>query len=416
MRSLVLGTVVALTVALAACGSSKSTATNAAASTGTAPASGLKGSPIRIGLQIALTGVSSYDDKDSGGVVTAWVKYVNATGGIAGHPVQLFEKDTQSAPAASLTAAETLVQTDHVAVIISDDSTDESVIGPYTKRENVPVIGVGYSTTTWNALPNWYTTATSVPVLVTDELAAAEAVHATGFGVLTCIEDPSCAEVGPLYKQAAAAVHIPYAGLIGASSSAPNYTAQCLQFIQDKASFIQVNLTSAAGVKAGTNCRQQGYDGWFGVGAGSVVAANYDDPQLKLTGALSGFPWWSTAAPVAQFRDVMKQYGPGVDYRDDTSTAMWGALQLFKTALAGATGPVSASTVTAAYDEIKNVTLGGLLAQPITFTKGQPAPLVNCFWLYQLQNGVFTSAGNIGASGNGIATGDLRSSCLSPNI
>lgn len=391
------------------------------AQTGLAPGSVAQaatptGSPIAIGVLIPLTGVSAVDEKDSGGVITGWGKYINATGGIAGHPVKIYIEDTQSSPAPSQAAVQNLVQNDHVAVLISDDSTDESVVGPYTEKHHIPVIGVGYSTTTWNALPNWYTTATSVPVLVTDQLAAAKSLHSTSFGVLTCIEDPSCAEVGPLYKQAAAAVKIKYAGLIGASSSAPNYTAQCLQFIQKKADFININLTSAAGVEAAANCRQQGYTGWFGAGAGSVVAANYNGSALKLAGALSGFPWWSTAAPVVQFRAIMKKYAPTVDYRDDTSTAMWGALQLFKSALSKATGPVTPATVTKAYSAVKGVTLNGLLAQPITFTKGKPAPLVNCFWLYKLQNGVYSGSASIGPSGNGVATGDLRSSCLSPNI
>jgi branched-chain amino acid transport system substrate-binding protein len=111
----------------------------------------------------------------------------------------------------------------------------------------------------------------------------------------------------------------------------------------------------------------------------------------------------------------MAKYAPSVDYRDDTSTAMWAALQLFKAALATSTGPVDAAAVTKAYDSLRGVTLDGLLAQPVTFTAGKPAPLVNCFWLYKLQNNVYTSAGSIGPSGNGVTTTDLRSSCLSPS-
>jgi branched-chain amino acid transport system substrate-binding protein len=61
---------------------------------------------------------------------------------------------------------------------------------------------------------------------------------------------------------------------------------------------------------------------------------------------------------------------------------------------------------------VKDEALEGMLAQPITFTKGKPSPAVSCMFLYKLDNGTFTTA-TLGSSGNS-QSGDLQSSCFPP--
>jgi branched-chain amino acid transport system substrate-binding protein len=84
------------------------------------------------------------------------------------------------------------------------------------------------------------------------------------------------------------------------------------------------------------------------------------------------------------------------DAGQPASTAMWASGELFKKALTPVAGnasdPVTRQTVLAAYGKVKGETLDGLLPQPITFTADQPAPPVNCYWLYQYQNGAFAGS------------------------
>ena len=46
--------------------------------------------------------------------------------------------------------------------------------------------------------------------------------------------------------------------------------------------------------------------------------------------------------------------------------------------------------VTEGYGTIQGETLDGLLPQETTFTPGQPAPTVDCFWLYTYENSEFS--------------------------
>ena len=40
-----------------------------------------------------------------------------------------------------------------------------------------------------------------------------------------------------------------------------------------------------------------------------MVASNFTDPELRLAGALNGFPWFADAEPVQVFRDAMDAAG-----------------------------------------------------------------------------------------------------------
>src|SRR5690606_25228621 len=136
---------------------------------------------------------------------------------------------------------------------------------------------------------------------------------------------------------------------------------------------------------------------------------------LVLGGGLNGFPWWADAPPVQQFRDVMAEFAPDADYRSPAPTSTWAALELFRKTITdyGPAGdePVAASDVLAAYFQVTDETLDGLLPQPITFTEGTTAqPRIDCFWLFLMEDGEFASL-QAGDSGNGVE-GDLQTSCF----
>jgi branched-chain amino acid transport system substrate-binding protein len=102
------------------------------------------------------------------------------------------------------------------------------------------------------------------------------------------------------------------------------------------------------------------------------------------------------------------------DYQDPTSTATWASLELFRKAMANASDQPTRDEVFSAYYTLKNEDLGGLLPQAVTFTKGQPAPKMNCFWVYKLDGGKFTSAEPSDPSGNTVSSGPLKTACAKP--
>jgi branched-chain amino acid transport system substrate-binding protein len=183
--------------------------------------------------------------------------------------------------------------------------------------------------------------------------------------------------------------------------------------IQKQVQALLLNLAQATSQSLLSDCTTQGYTGWS-TGIGGTPAADAALPKgTKGIGDSVGFPYWSDAAPVKLYRSVMTKYAPrGFDYQNADATDAWASLELFATALAHAGGSPSPSQVLNAYWNVKNQTLGGLLAQPVTFTKGKAAPQLNCLWLSVFENGKLVAV-HRGPSGNG-QQGVLRSSCISP--
>ncbi len=372
------------------------------------------GSPITIGMAVGETGNSSSTQKFARPVVEAWAEHVNTElGGINGHPVEVVIKDTKSDGATGAAVVRELVEQDNALVLLSVDSASESAYGEYTQQQNIPVIGMGYSPATWIALPNWFATSTTIPAVVQSQFVSAKEIGATKWASISCIEVASCAAAQPLYEPAAAQVGIELGGSVNASSSAPNYTAECLQMIGEGVDYIQLSIAPSAGEKIAADCRRQGYEGWFGASGGSVVASNFTDPELRLAGSLNGFPWFGDAEPVQAFRDVMDAAGI-TEYQDPTTTATWAALELFRTAMADASDEPTRDEVFQAYYALQDEDLDGLLPKPVTFAEGQPSPAVNCFWLYTLEGGEFASVEPSGESGNSVTSGPLKTACAEP--
>jgi branched-chain amino acid transport system substrate-binding protein len=416
----VIGALAAAVVALAGCSSSISGSTGGSSSAPAPPTSSvstsaapaLTGTEIRIGFIDALTGRNT-QGVQSASLAAAWVKWVNANGGIGGHPVQVIVEDSKNDPGTAQSVVQDLVQNKHVVALMIDDTTAEASIAPYVAAHHIAMIGgFGVSPTTWSVLPNWFTMGTTVPTFITMGAVAAAATGATSFGAATCTDTATCAAVGPLYKGATAAEGLKFAGVVGMPDDAASYTAQCLTLIQAGANSIVLSIPPDTASFVVNDCTQQGYKGTYVLSGTTFNQSKFaSDKGTTFVGGLNAFPWWSNAAPVKQFRAVMAQYAPGLDYSDSATTAAWATLELFRAALGNPTETVTTASVIKAYDSLHGETLDGLLPQPLTFTAGKPAPPVNCFWLYKY-NGGDTDPVTVhtGASGNG-AQGDLASTC-----
>ena len=98
---------------------------------------------------------------------------------------------------------------------------------------------------------------------------------------------------------------------------------------------------------------------------------------------------------------------------------------VFRKPSAGTSSPERSGALTRNFSEIVPVAeIGGSWqvsfdpqwggpAQPVTFAKGQPAALVNCYWAmsFNTDDETPTMIQPTGESGNG-ATGDLATTCL----
>jgi branched-chain amino acid transport system substrate-binding protein len=123
--------VVAL-LAVAACGS--------AASGGSPSASGSgSGGTIKVGLLSDLTGPYADGPSMEGGVKARFALQ-NAEGGVDGQKLQYIQVDTASTVPGTLSAAQTLVQQDHVLGVL-DGAFNLSGAVNFLKQQHVPVVG-----------------------------------------------------------------------------------------------------------------------------------------------------------------------------------------------------------------------------------------------------------------------------------
>lgn len=400
--------IAALALVLAACGDSEGADT-------VDEGAKLDGEPIKIGFAVSLTGPQSSSTAGSAPAAQAWAQQTNADGGINGRPVEIVVVDTKNNASAAQAAAKKLVEDEDIVAMMVTDSVAEGAVGEYLQGEDIPVIGSGgYNQDVWNKLPSFLTQSPNSLVVIQSLLTAAVASDASEFAAAVCAESATCAEgADAVFGPGTEAAGLGYGGYVKVTTSAANYTAECLSFNEKDADYIAVLVPVDTAVRVMSDCVQQGYEGAFATSSTSFNPTKYGEiPGMNMIGTLNGFPWWADDPQVQRFRDAMDKYESDTDIASTSTTTVWTSLELFKKALGADTDTVTRDSVFASYYALKDETLDGLLPQPITYTEGQPAPVVNCFWQYD-----FTAGDEnpellppTGESGNG-ASGDLATAC-----
>ena len=378
------------------------------------------GTPVKIGIVFSETGRTAATYGATGPLALAWAEWVNAEmGGVNGHPIEVVAKDGASTGEGALAAANELIAEGVVGIVIQD-STAENAIAEAITTAGIPMIGGtanGRPSDTGEAhWPNTYfNTAPSNPATAASTMMAAAASGAKTYAAAVCSEVPACAEAGKLYEPVAPSLGLEYVGLVTVGAADPSYTAPCLELVGKGTEVINLGLAPQTGIAVIDECNLQGYTGMYSAANNSVTASTFEGVAgLHLIGALNGFPWWADAPAAQQFRDVAAEYASDLDVRDPSSTTTWSALELFRKAMTdhgpAADAAVTAADVVSTYQQVKGETLDGLLPQAVTYVADGFQPLLNCFWLFDMTDGVFTSS-NLGDSGNG-ATGDLQTTCF----
>lgn len=367
-------------------------------------------SPILIAGIVDATGPSSADQGNAEAIAKAWGQYINKQGGINGHPVTFEFADNGGDAAKAQSQIASLVTKNPVAFLLLASSV-ESSLGEALTASGVPVLGVGYSPAIWGgsieafklacstapgspvacAIPNAFPIATTFGAVVDEQVIGAKLAGATKLVTAACAEVDSCSQAAPIFSADAKALGLADTGVVKVSSTASDYTANCIKFVKDGVDFVQISASGNVGGTMWANCKDQGYTGIFGASAGSVSGDLIKVKGITLAGGINGFPWWVDDAPVKNYRDVLTAAGITADkYSSPTMTALWSDLQLFAKANAKlGDAPTKDQTLANMYT-VADETLDGLIA-PVTFTKGQLAANRPCFWPYVLKGGTFTN-------------------------
>jgi branched-chain amino acid transport system substrate-binding protein len=201
IRRLVAATVLAGSVA-AGCTSTKPSGTS---SPTTSTGSRAPSRTITVGLIGDFSGLAASGNKTSYLGVEAGIKIAS----LDGWTIKYVEADTETSPSAALTAAEKLVEQDHVAAVLSVSSVLFGA-APYLDSHGVPVIGVSEDGPEWLGDSNMFSTFGFAPAttVVSDYGQIFKQLGATVVGSLGYGISPASADAAK-----GAAISAQYAGL-----------------------------------------------------------------------------------------------------------------------------------------------------------------------------------------------------------
>jgi branched-chain amino acid transport system substrate-binding protein len=350
-----------------------------------------------VGVIGSFSGSQASSSSQGQTVAPAWEQWVNAQGGINGHPVKIELADDAGDPAKAQAAAKDLIDNKKaVALIVSSDNL-LTAFSDYAISKNVPLVSGTANSSDWYTKAGTFPTPTDVLSGLNGQVAVAKKFgNAKKFANLYCSEVAACAQAdGPL-KAAADKAGIGYTSL-AVSSTATSYTAECLNLQQQGVDYAQLNFTAAAAAKFVQDCQAQGYNPTWG---SSEQAAGKDFATLQnftMFGPAYAFPSAADGAPVKTFTDAMTKYAKGSDWKEGTASFTWGGLEMLRKALANVGASPTPQDVTTALNTVKDENLGGLLPNKVTYTQGKPITFggLPCYFVVGMKGAKVTAPANL---------------------
>lgn len=387
----------ALIISTAACSSSTT------ADPGNAPGSGSANgkSTILIGQIVGASGFNADSQGPSIDVAQAWAKWVNSSGGINGHPVEVISLDTKATATVGASDAAQLISKKVVAVAGSNDGLTEASWTPALAEAKIPVIGTYISNPFGTGSnPYWFPLTTGGSVGQSLAVDVAKEQGATKFGSVLCQEATGCQTAGKIFEAEADKIGLASGGYVQVAASAPNYNAACLTLKEKGVDFVQLGLSAEVAHRVVDDCLKQGFKPTYGVYGSPVNGADLvplSKEGVTIAGFTSGFPWFSDLAGAKQYRDVMTQLGKNHTYPiNGNQPNTWASLELVRKVLTtvSAANPTSADVYEALLN-VKDEDLGGLLPEKVTFSADKPNALLNCAWSFKLVDGNFTGGKSV---------------------
>lgn len=410
MKSLRLGLLVPIIVGVAlgaaACGSSGSGSSAAAANSVSAAASSVPasqaatGTPIVVGSICSCSGAESVTLSGMPALLQAWQDWTNASGGINGHPVKVILKDDALNPAQGLQDVKALVTQDHVMAIIGDSSLVDTAFAPYLQSAGVPVVGGSTANGPFATNSDFFRSGTASTAAWAGVAAEIKQNGGKHLGLFYCAESPTCALASVGFKSISQLYGLSYS-TAEISATAPNFTAQCLDFKNAGVDSIFIADSYLVNVRVADDCAQIGYKPKWYTNTGAFGNNYLTDPNLNGTYVVDDNALYTdpSVPGVKSFLDALEQYAPSLKSSPqftDNLTYVWAGAELFKAAaIAGKLTPTSTGAdVKAALYSVKDNTLNGL-APPLTFSSSTKTPAYpTCFFEYRIMGGSYVAENN----------------------
>jgi branched-chain amino acid transport system substrate-binding protein len=366
-----------------------------------AGAAAASGTPIVIGNDGSYTAPNSANGVAVGQhAIMAWVKWVNAHGGVNGHPIKLIQKDNKGDQALAVSQIKEMVEQDHVVAFVSNqDGSLNSGYSDYLKEKKVPVLGGSiFTLDPWVSNPMFYPQGITAIPDITALVAIAKKAGYKKMGSLACSEAAQCAAANALVKSLSVkgGLEYVYGGLV--SSTAPDYTANCLAAKDAGADILMLLIPTAdEGNKIAADCARQNYKpGW--IIPGEAIGSGY----LKTNAFNNTFnaagvqPWFSKDPSMKDFHAAMKKY-TDINFTTAEEPLLaddaWVSGLMFQRAveLSGVTGVPTSADILSGLSKFNNETLGGL-AGGLSFTNLENKNQ-GCYFTIQIKKQKFTLPG-----------------------
>jgi branched-chain amino acid transport system substrate-binding protein len=360
-----------------------------------APAPGIAGpkSEILLGSFGAESGILGAVSGPAPPALRAWAAYMNAKGGINGHPVRVILGDDNADPARTLALVRQMVEQDHVIAFLNDYSFTLSAVARYLEDKQIPDIGsIGGDAAGDHSAMVFH------PLVGPDRgqawgflLTVATQTDKKKLGILYCREAATCAAQMASFKKL-----LPWNGLQSVyeaqvSLAQPDYTAEMIQAQRAGAEVIVSLIDSASVARVAQSAHRQGYNpifsGTYNLNQDLIFAGGKEVDGLILT---SRTPPWDSSPKMQFYRDAMDRYQPRA-YRGDLGGGVFVAGKLLEEKIGPfiAEPPTTAQILQGLY-ALHNETLGGLLPG-VGFIHGEHFTTNQCVVPVKLTGGKFVA-------------------------
>jgi branched-chain amino acid transport system substrate-binding protein len=350
---------------------------------------------VRIGVVGTQSGVIGSILADGPKAVQAWASAVNDRGGLGCHHVEYLIRDDGGDPSRHQALVRELVEERGVIALVQENaplSGQASV--QYLTEHGIPVIGSETGSTWFYQSPMFFPQASSGD-LSSYMVIGASAVSGKAFGlhklaVVSCIEAAACNRLYELAPDLAARNGLDLVYRVQASLVQPDYTSLCQSAKGAGAEIMLVALDSNAIERVGRSCNAVLFRPKF------VIPQSAGTPQLLENPVFEGLivgvnvmPWMVANPAIDEYRRVLGRYAPGLPV-GPTSIVGWVSAKLFERAARRLSEPPTSKDILEGLWSLRNDDLDGV-TYPLTFTKGQTAPVVLCYWVAQIRNHSYVS-------------------------
>ncbi|WP_019878129.1 ABC transporter substrate-binding protein [Sporichthya polymorpha] len=317
------------------------------------------------------------------------VQHINASGGLACHPVTLYAVDDGGDPSRAASHAQALLTTRKaVALVATFAPMSMSGIVPVVERHQVPMIGGDAIDPAWFANPLLFPQGAGLDALVEGGLRQTVQSGKTKLGLLYCVEASLCTSIAKSIPDRAKAVGAEIVYSSAVSLTQTDFTAQCQNAKNAGVESFGMGVDGSAIARVARSCAALGYYPQFASGGGVISPAQSKDPGIRrntMTTSSGNAPWMLTDTPgLKEYHAALARYAPGTE-ADGNSLSAWASMKLLEAAVqnlgpGAAAKPLTATDLRTGLGKVKNETLGGL-APPITFSPGQKAaPQIPCVY------------------------------------